>query len=465
MSPRDKCPICDESLIEPSTVSQRADFSYYNCPRCGKYKLSDYSIAAKVHPRFGEFRHLISAKIRRDNNNGATPFVGKDWKSTSDDWLLRYQYMGFPKTFIEKQDELLLRFADMASDGPKTILNINEAPHLITEVAAKDMEEIFQIAELLYELQLIEGDPRADRIKITARGWSHIDNITDNDLKFMRLAIEEARKSKVEDDRVHPMVGVVVVNDGKILASGYRGELTPGDHAEYTVIEKKLGDELLAGSTVYTTLEPCTNRNHPKIPCAERLVQRKVSRVVIGMLDPNPSISGKGQRRLREASIITDLFHHTLMSEVEDLNRVFIQHIGNTTQTSINDWSEERDRPTYEVIGGSITRTESHFQPSWRLKHVSGDYVRELEWRFRGPRFEMGWQQTTGYALEKTNITAKFDKNAGPTEDDKIQLHETGLEIRFPWRGRMRHELHRWPLKMPHWDVGREIMPPVYWDE
>jgi pyrimidine deaminase RibD-like protein len=146
-----------------------------------------------------------------------------------------------------------------------------------------------------------------------------------NDERFMRMALEAARQSKAEDARAHPLVGVVVVRDGATLVEAHRGELGAGDHAEFTALEKKLAGEPLAGATVYTTLEPCTTRNHPKLPCAERLIERKVARVVIGMLDPNPKISGKGQRRLREANIATELFPAHLMAEVEELNRDFIR--------------------------------------------------------------------------------------------------------------------------------------------
>src|SRR4051812_34049517 len=103
-----------------------------------------------------------------------------------------------------------------------------------------------------------------------------------DELEFMRLAVEEARKSKAEDGRPHPNVGAVAVRDGRILASAHRGELAAGDHAEYTLLEKKLSGEVLAGATVYATLEPCTSRHHPKVPCVERLIERKVGRVVIG---------------------------------------------------------------------------------------------------------------------------------------------------------------------------------------
>ena len=118
------------------------------------------------------------------------------------------------------------------------------------------------------------------------------------------------------------MVGAVIVKGGKILATARRGE-EPGNHAEYLALEKRLGNATLAGATLYTTLEPCTTRNHPKVPCAERLVERKVKRVVIGMLDPDLRITGQGVRRLRAANIEVDFFPPDLAAEVEELNREF----------------------------------------------------------------------------------------------------------------------------------------------
>ena len=158
-------------------------------------------------------------------------------------------------------------------------------------------------------------------------------NDVDLDRKFMEKAIEEARKSQAEEDnRVHPRVGVVIVKDGKELAVAHRGEQEEGEHAEFTAMEKKLADTEIAGATVYTTLEPCTSRNHPKVPCAVRLIERKVKRVVIGMLDPNPKISGKGVHKLREANIAVELFPHDLMSKIEEMNRDFIRHHKNATE-------------------------------------------------------------------------------------------------------------------------------------
>jgi pyrimidine deaminase RibD-like protein len=151
------------------------------------------------------------------------------------------------------------------------------------------------------------------------------------DYTFERMAVDEARKSTAEDDRIHPLVGCVVVKNGQVLATSHRGE-TKGNHAEYIALEIKLKDTSLAGCTVYTTLEPCTKRNNPKIACANRLIERKVARVVVGMHDPNPDICGKGIRKLQEANIEVTLFPHTLINELEELNRHFTRTYADSPQ-------------------------------------------------------------------------------------------------------------------------------------
>jgi pyrimidine deaminase RibD-like protein len=174
------------------------------------------------------------------------------------------------------------------------------------------------------------GDPF--RIKVLPPGRVRYQKLCaemeedDVDRKFARMAIDEARKSVPENDsKPHPLVGAVVVKDGKFLSAAHRGEV-PGNHAEFIALDKKLSDETVANATVYTTLEPCTTRNPPKIPCAERIIDRKVARVVIGMLDPDTRIRGLGIQRLRDANISVALFPDDLMSEVEDLNREFSRH-------------------------------------------------------------------------------------------------------------------------------------------
>jgi len=151
-----------------------------------------------------------------------------------------------------------------------------------------------------------------------------IANMTDFDQVCIELAIQEARKTKMEDARIHPMVGVVAARGGMVLGTAFRGELGLGEHAEYTLLERKLKDISLVGATVYTTLEPCTSRHHTRVPCAARLVNRRVSKVVVGMLDSNPYLSGRGLRFLQQAGIETEFFPRVLTTVVEGINAAFI---------------------------------------------------------------------------------------------------------------------------------------------
>src|SRR5262249_48832268 len=135
-----------------------------------------------------------------------------------------------------------------------------------------------------------------------AAATSEDKSMSNGDRRFMEMAIEQARaqleRYGLEEggERPSPKVGCVVVTKNGRVEVGYRGELEPGEHAEFTVMEKKLPHEQLAGATVFTTLEPCTDRSPPKISCADRLIERQVGRVVIGILDPDDR--GQGYYKL-----------------------------------------------------------------------------------------------------------------------------------------------------------------------
>lgn len=96
---------------------------------------------------------------------------------------------------------------------------------------------------------------------------------TEADLAFMRLAIEEARKS-VPELNGSPRVGAVLAKGGALIASAFRGREVAGDHAEFTLLQKDLrSTELTAGATLYTTLEPCTTRSHDRLPCVDWIIR------------------------------------------------------------------------------------------------------------------------------------------------------------------------------------------------
>lgn len=166
----------------------------------------------------------------------------------------------------------------------------------------------------------IQGESLVD-IFLTDEGAEQI--LTPQDKQFCKMAVALARKSVAEDDgEPHPYVGAVVVKDGHVIATGYRGETGEGRHAEYCAL-RKINDDVdnvdLSGCTVYTTLEPCSIRKPGKTPCTNRLIKSKVTRVVYGLADKDESVYGHVS--LAEAGIDLDLFPKDLIQELVALNK------------------------------------------------------------------------------------------------------------------------------------------------
>ena len=192
--------------------------------------------------------------------------------------------------------------------GATAIANTLQASMLKIAIASGHLTKLKNMA--------IPDEFLAD-ISLTKSGSDLIQTALDR--KFCEMAIAEARKSIAEDDgEPHPYVGVVIVKDGKILATGYRGESGDGDHGEYCAL-KKLNEADVQGATIYTTLEPCSTRKPPKKPCTERLIDSKVARVVSGMADKDESVYGHSS--LVEAGIEIAFFPNDLMQELLVLNK------------------------------------------------------------------------------------------------------------------------------------------------
>ncbi len=139
--------------------------------------------------------------------------------------------------------------------------------------------------------------------------------------KWMVLAIEQARKGW-NRTQPNPSVGAVIVKNGKLLSSGYTLP-SGGDHAEVQAI-KNCPEEILAGSTIYVTLEPCSH--HGKTPpCVDAIIRAGIVTVVIGTGDPNPLVSGNGVTQLRRhgISVIENVLHERI-SKMYDAFFIFI---------------------------------------------------------------------------------------------------------------------------------------------
>lgn len=148
-------------------------------------------------------------------------------------------------------------------------------------------------------------------------------SFTNDVLGWMQLSIDLGKRS-ISEGGTKPNVGVVIVRDGTVLGASYRSETGPGNHAEYGLIEK-LGKSNLAGTTLFTTLEPCSRRNAPKRPCAHHLVEAGVHTVYIGMYDPNPVIYREGWRILRDAGVVLRDYPDALRSQIETDNAPFVE--------------------------------------------------------------------------------------------------------------------------------------------
>lgn len=122
-------------------------------------------------------------------------------------------------------------------------------------------------------------------------------------LQAQKLAVEEGYRG-AGFVSPNPLVGCVVVSkDGKLLATGYHARV--GEvHAEVMALDK-IAPELRQGCTMYVTLEPCAHHGRTP-PCVDRVIRDKMSKVVIGVLDPNPLVAGKGIAKLKSAGIVVE---------------------------------------------------------------------------------------------------------------------------------------------------------------
>lgn len=184
-----------------------------------------------------------------------------------------------------------------------------------------------------------------------------------DDSFFMKKVLSLAKKGS---GRVspNPRVGALVVKGERILARGYHGYFG-GPHAEINALSKlELGKSL--GSTLYVNLEPCCHYGK-RPPCTDSIIKSKVGRVVVGVLDPNPIVRGKGIQKLREAGIEVSV--GVLEEECFELNGPYFKYV-----------TQKKPFITLKIaqtLDGKISTSKGHSR--W----ITGEASRRLVHRMR----------------------------------------------------------------------------------
>lgn len=170
----------------------------------------------------------------------------------------------------------------------------------------------------------------------------------------MSRAIELAKKG-IGWTNPNPVVGAVIVKDGRIIGEGYHAKC--GEyHAERNAIASLR--ESAEGATIYVTLEPCCH--HGKTPpCTDAILEQGITRVVIGSRDPNPKVAGKGAAILRKAGVQVE--EDFMREECDELNPVFFHYITTGTPYVVMKYAMTADGKIATKTGASkwITGTEA----------------------------------------------------------------------------------------------------------
>lgn len=158
------------------------------------------------------------------------------------------------------------------------------------------------------------------------------------DEKYIRRCIELASNGLC-NAAPNPMVGAVIVHNGKIIGEGYHAKCGEG-HAEVNAIRSVKDETLLKEATIYVSLEPCSHYGKTP-PCADLIISKGIPKVVVGCIDPFSQVSGRGIRKLREAGI--DVTVGVLEEECKNLIRRFVTFNTQKRPYVTLKWAESAD--------------------------------------------------------------------------------------------------------------------------
>ena len=185
--------------------------------------------------------------------------------------------------------------------------------------------------------------------------------------EYMRRALELARKGEGHTSP-NPMVGCVVVKDGRIISEGYHekyGEF----HAERNALTRCTEDT--TGADLYVTLEPGCHQGKT-LPCTDIIIEKKIARVFVGSMDSNPLVAGKGVQILRDHGIYVET--GILEEECLKLNEVFYHYITTKTPFVVMKYAMTLDGKIACATGDS----------KWVTGEIARAQVHRMRGRYRG---------------------------------------------------------------------------------
>jgi diaminohydroxyphosphoribosylaminopyrimidine deaminase/5-amino-6-(5-phosphoribosylamino)uracil reductase len=156
--------------------------------------------------------------------------------------------------------------------------------------------------------------------------------------KYMGLCLKLAKKG-LGNVAPNPMVGSVIVADGKIIGEGYHEQYAKA-HAEVNAINSVSNKKLLNKATLYVNLEPCSHFGKTP-PCADLIIKHKIPRVVIGCVDTFAKVNGQGIKKLKKAGI--DIKTGVLKDKCRILNKTFFTYHEKKRPYIILKWAQTAD--------------------------------------------------------------------------------------------------------------------------
>ncbi|HEY6144252.1 MAG TPA: bifunctional diaminohydroxyphosphoribosylaminopyrimidine deaminase/5-amino-6-(5-phosphoribosylamino)uracil reductase RibD [Flavobacterium sp.] len=185
--------------------------------------------------------------------------------------------------------------------------------------------------------------------------------------KYIRRCIELAQNG-LGTTYPNPMVGSVIVYDGKIIGEGWHKK-SGEPHAEVNAVNSVKDKSLLKKSTIYVSLEPCSHFGKTP-PCCNLIIENEIPNVVIGTVDPNIKVAGNGIKKLMEAGINVTV--GVLETECNELNKRFFTFHEKKRPYIILKWAESQD-------GFIAPLTKSEQKPVW----ITNEFSRQLVHKWR----------------------------------------------------------------------------------